>query len=352
MWVRKGDPSHPELTDWRTSGREMMGEPPWTISISAPVEPLHTYRVQGNASQVACLGMQLFQHERGRNRPSAALHPDQLQTAPNGDFELYLGDERPPGVRNWLPLRPGDDLLIIRGVPLSANQTLSPLQLPLTITRVDHREGAFRTLAEREMRAAAFFTSMVLATLEAVPLLNVNAFTPLPLPVQARRYGESLFLVDDVVQESLFVRLRLGEVLEITGRLPHEARHGCFFFSDRWFSLPESRSGHCWLPIQEVQLDEDGTYRLHVSPEDAGYGNWIETGALHEGIFTYRFARPTDPARGTVRPTVRVITSRRGTPAGEMPVRSPRLGEAGFWHAPGAWSVAPVLSGNLRGMLF
>ena len=87
MWVFKADPADPAFTDWMAHGRKTAGDSPYTVYLTTPVSPEHSYRVYGNLGQATYLGFQLYRQAHGFNAPSGVLSQDDLVTDADGDFE-------------------------------------------------------------------------------------------------------------------------------------------------------------------------------------------------------------------------------------------------------------------------
>ena len=47
------------------------------------------------------------------------------------------------------------------------------------------------------------------------------------------------------------------------------------------------------LNDRQLDLDEDGKIRIVLSHTDPGIHNWLDTSGLAQGLFTYRYTRPT-----------------------------------------------------------
>ena len=86
MWIFKADPARPAFTDWMAHGRKTAGDSPWTVYLTTPVSPRHSYRVRGNLGDAAYFGMQLYRQVQGFNAPSAQLAQDGLVVDSGGDF--------------------------------------------------------------------------------------------------------------------------------------------------------------------------------------------------------------------------------------------------------------------------
>ena len=305
MWIFKADPARPAFTDWMAHGRKTAGDSPWTVYLTTPVSPRHSYRVRGNLGDAAYFGMQLYRQVQGFNAPSAQLAQDGLVVDSGGDFEIVVSRERPEGVANWLALTEGDYLLMTREYRYDPS-----LERPVTlaIERIDSQPGVPIPLTERVEKAARYFESIVGSTIEIASLLSVNDYSPPNAEVRMPKYGDSLFPNTETSYDGFFVRLQPGEAIELRGRLPAVWRYVSFVFYDRWYATPDYPAVRCYLTAKDLTFNPDGTYTIYISAEDPGHPNWIQTGGLHEGLFSYRYMVANDNPR----PSVRVV--RPGTP--------------------------------------
>lgn len=300
MWIFKADPARPAFTDWMAHGRKTAGDSPYTVYLSTPVSVRHTYRVWGNLGQATYFGMQLYRQAHGFNAPSGRLSQDNFVVDAGGNFEVILAKEKPEGVTNWLPLADDDYVLMTREYRYDPAQ-----QTPVTvhIERSDALSGAPLPLAGRVEKAARYFEAMILSTMEIASMLAVNDFSPPDAEVRTPKYGDTLFPTKDTSYDGFFVRLRPGEAIELHGRLPGVWRYVSFVFYDRWYATLDYPTVRCYLTAKDLHFNPDGSYTIYLSPEDPGRPNWIQTGGLTEGLFSYRYML----ADSNPHPAVRVV---------------------------------------------
>ena len=176
-----------------------------------------------------------------------------------------------------------------------------PVQV--AIDRVDTLPGAPLPLAARVEKAARYFESIILSTIEIAELLGVNDYSPPNAAVRTPKYGDSLFPNTETYYDGFFVRLQPGEAIELHGRLPEVWRYVSFVFYDRWYATPDYPQVRCYLTAKDLRFNADGTYTLYIAAEDPGRPNWIQTGGLYEGLFSYRYM----VANENPKPAVRVV---------------------------------------------
>jgi hypothetical protein len=286
MWIFKADPAQPAFTDWMAHGRKTAGDSPYTIYQTAPISPRYRYRLYGNLGQATYFGVQLYKYVHGFNALSGVISQDNIVTDAVGNFEIILSHDRPADPVNWLPLAADDYVLMTREYRYDPNQQ-KPVQI--AIERIDGAPGEPPPLAARVAKAAAYFESIVLSTIEIASLLSVNQFSPPNAEVRTPKYGDSLFPNRDTYYDGFFVNLEPGQAVRMSGRLPDRWRYVSFVFYDRWYATLDYPQVRCYLTAKDLQFNPDGTYTIYLSAEDPGHPNWIQMGDLHEGLFSYRY---------------------------------------------------------------
>ncbi|KMO78361.1 DUF1214 domain-containing protein [Mycolicibacterium chlorophenolicum] len=288
MWLQKGDPAAPELTNWEYPWRKYGGDNPTTSYLSAPVSPGRRYRLRGAVGDAVYAGVQVYTRGPGFNAPSANIS-DPLGA--DGEIDLLIGGEQPADDSPWLPLTTGDYLIMVR-----LYHRRPPATVPqLSFTRVDEAAQPELSWAQRALAAEAFFRDAVQSALSVTEVLRaagVNAYPPPDATVHQPRYTGALFPTVDNVYDGFFVSLGPGQALRLQGRAP-SARFFSFVFYDRWFNTPDFRSHRCFLTDSDIAL-EGGSYEVVLGPDDPGHVNWIDTAGLTEGIFAIRCLLPRE----------------------------------------------------------
>lgn len=105
-------------------------------------------------------------------------------------------------------------------------------------------------------------------------------------------------------------KLRPGEVLVIDGE-KSPVRHMSVLLYSSFFNTLDYRNRPVSLTGPHIKTDSQGRFRIVISGEDPGIGNWLDTEGRETGIFVIRWLQPT----GTpTLPTARVmsVTDLRG----------------------------------------
>jgi hypothetical protein len=242
----------------------------------------------------------LYKQVHGFNAPSGVTSSDKLVTDAHGNFEIILSVEKPEGAANWMPLTPDEYVIMTREYRYDpAKQRAARL----TIERIDTNPAEPQPLVDRVAKAISYFESIILSTIEIAGMLSVNQFSPPDAEVRTPKYGDSLFPNRDTYYDGFFVRLKPGQAIRMTGRLPDQWTYISFVFYDRWYATLDYPQVRCYLTARDLTFNADGTYTIYLSPEDPGRANWIQMGALYEGLYSYRYML----ADSNPKPTIEVV---------------------------------------------
>lgn len=286
MWLFKSDPGKPAFTEWMANGRKTAGDSPYTVYLTTPVNVQHSYRLYGKLGQPTYFGLQIYKQIQGFNMPSSVFNQDEIVMDSEDNFEIIVSKDRPADGKNWIPLHDEDFLLMTREYRYDPR-----LQMPvqISIERIDQTSSAPPPLFDRFLKTAEYFKAIVFSTLEIASLLSVNQFSPADAEVRMPKYGDSLFPTKDTFYDGFIVKLQPGEAIKLTGKLPGKWVYTSFVSYDRWYATPDYPSIRCYLTGRDLILNMDGTYTIYISADDPGHPNWIQTGGLYDGLFSYRY---------------------------------------------------------------
>ncbi len=93
-----------------------------------------------------------------------------------------------------------------------------------------------------------------------------------------------------------------GEALEVTGR-PPDTRYWSLLLMSRWMESLDTSFHTTILNCSQVELEDDGTFRILVADRDPGVANWLDTAGHRQGYVLFRWMQAT----GITRPEFRVI---------------------------------------------
>jgi hypothetical protein len=220
------------------------------------------------------------------------LQSSDLEIGVDGDFEIWVGPERPPenpalpGERiNWLPTHPDVGWINIRQyfhdwdrerpaeffIEKVGGEGLSPEplgpekladQLESAIEWVEHGMPYWTEWAQREHLGHPPNTSKRLPPVEdGVKLIS---------------YGCGRF------------DLEPGEAMIFECEVP-KARYWHVALLNFWFETLDYMDHQSCLNGTQIQPDSDGRFRLVVSPTDPGVPNWLDSGGHLHGLTQYRW---------------------------------------------------------------
>jgi hypothetical protein len=224
-------------------------------------------------------------HEPFGDIPEANLFGQQLKTAWDGSFELYLGG--PKRERNWLPTTPGTRKLFLRqGFDRWDEQPAQlriervgmseprPLPTPATMVQAMDWAGSFVTGLMNDWPDHPYLYS------SAVDAVNVNRFPAEPggdLASDKKRGRAAANMCWQLAgDEALIVEFDAHDGFWMITNM------GVFFNSMDYLYRPVS-----YTPSR-TKVDSDGKVRLILSHDDPGYHNWLDTQGFERGNVTYR----------------------------------------------------------------
>jgi len=293
------DTRYPELHAFCTPHRKLGGDAADFSYLQAWIDGQSVYRISGHRGTARFLNFTVqgprpekqpgtdwpSLHDPFGDIPEANLFGHQLETAPDGRFELYLGGpERAP---NWLPTTAGSRKLFVRQgfdrwdelparMRIERIDTTEPRPLPTPETMVEAMDWAGRFVAA----VMADWPDHPYHYSPAVDARNVNAFAQDAAAdggADARR-GRSVAhmcwaLAPD---EALIVEFDRHEHFWMLTNM------GVFFNSMDYLYRPVSYTPN------RTRVDSDGKVRLVLSHDDPGYHNWLDTQGFVRGNLTYR----------------------------------------------------------------
>lgn len=275
--------------------------------LRAKIDPTQSYRLRFDPRGVRELiistpegDMQLEQYRVFEER-----HLTDLRTGADGQVEIVLSPA-PAGSEdvNWITLHPGVDHVLVRVYVADWERDAVPT---LSIERIGNEGGAPArlepaVLAERLDQAAHWIEHTVLywhrflATRRDAGPANVLA-PPRAVPGGAADilYGGGWWNLDD------------DHALLIECEVPR-ARYWSFqLYSMPWFESLDIANRISSLNREQMQIDDDGSFRVVVAAADPGIPNWLDTEGRTEGLVSYRWVWSEPASTPTPAPTARCV---------------------------------------------
>jgi hypothetical protein len=328
------DTRYPVLHAFCTPLRKLGGDAADFTYRQAWIDGSHVYRISGNTGTARFLNFTVqgprpetqpgtgwpSLHEPFGDIPEANLFKHQLETEPDGSFELLVGGER--RARNWLPTTPCSRKLFIRQgfdrwdetparltIERLGMEAPRPLPTPEAICTAIGWAGDFVTGVMRDWPDHPYLYSG-----GAVDPACVNAFPPDPAgdaTTDAKRGRAAANLCWELAaDEALIVEFEAHEGFWMVTMM------GAFFNSMDYLYRPVS-----YTPARTA-VDGDGKVRLVLAHDDPGHANWLDTQGFVRGNLTYRNIMSSAATR------FRTQVVKRGALDAAMPRDSARVGPA------------------------
>jgi len=308
----EADPDHPRLASIVSPARKLQGDNPDAIYHYARIRGDRAYRIFGTVGLECYTSFTIH----GRSPDGAMAGPllgdvndRQFEVAGDGSYSLVLSATEQPG--NWLRLDPAAHCVVVRSyfqLATSAQndpdvhvhigiEPLDPVGPPPPLS-----DEAF---ADRLREGVAFLRQTTVGQTmpdapSAVPFVS-NEPNVLPTPFSFRGSGLPVPGAADIVYALARWQLEPEEALEMTGTLPDCAFANVMLWNRHMQTL-EYRNRRCSLNMSQIQLEQDGTYRIVIAHRDPGVPNWLDCEGHRHGTIFWRFLLPeTDPTRTTCR---------------------------------------------------
>ncbi|WP_197373819.1 DUF1214 domain-containing protein [Mycolicibacterium baixiangningiae] len=297
--LETAEPRYPIVHAFCTPLRKLGGDCADFTYHQAWIDGKETYRITGNRGTAPFFNITVqgprgsgpeVLHEPFGDIPEVNLLGDALTTAPDGDFELYVGGPRRDP--NWLPTTPESRKLFIRQgfdrwdeqpavVRIERVDMASPRPLPTPADMVaamgwagDFVDGVMRDWPEYPF------------TYGGVDAEHPNRFPAVdPTSDDGKRGRAAVNMYWELdVDEALVIEFDAHDGLWTLTNM------GVFFNSMDYLYRPVS-----YTPSRTV-TDSDGKIRVVLTHDDPGCHNWLDTQGFSRGNVTYRHLLDGQPA--------------------------------------------------------
>ena len=314
--LETADPAFPQIHYFTTPTMKLGGDVTDFTYRQAWISGEHTYRIKGKRGTARFFNVTVQGpkpalmangnpplHEPFGDTPEANITAQQLRTADDGSFELFIGGDQPHDLshaENWLPTTPGSRKLFIREGFDAWDETPTPL----TIERV----GLFTgnppgpkplPTPSRMIEAMDWAGDFVSGLMRDWPEHSWTNSAGVCDPTKPNQFpGASANTAEDAKRgrlaahmvwklepdEALIVEMDWHDGFFIFGM------GGAFVGSMDFLHRPVS-----YTPAR-TRVDSDGTIRLVLAHTDPGIANWLDTQTFAEGNLTYRNLLSQQPA--------------------------------------------------------
>ena len=306
----RSDPWHPSLGQISRTDLYKWGlDCPDAAYRGSAIKGDLTYRVWGNLGSVHYLSFQV--NEGMRNHGN--IRGDELQTEPDGSFELWIGPDERPG--NWLRTPPEAGQLIVRQFfyDWDAEQPAT-----LRIERVsggDPPPGDDATFptperVARQLRGVGTFLNGMAKVWNDAEVegqkTSRNAFQPATAKPETGGAEENINgwgHFDLSPDEALIVEVE-----------PAQAHYWSLHVGNFWWESLDYATRQTSLNGKQAALDDDDLFRAVIAHEDPGVPNWLDTMGHLVGPMLFRWV-VSDSAPEPVCTVVPFADVRRHLPA-------------------------------------
>jgi hypothetical protein len=293
------DPRYPLIHPFCSPTRKLGGDCADFTYQQAWIDGQSMYRITGNRGTARFFNITVqgprpegpgVLHEPFGDVPEANLFGDQLTTAKDSGFELYIGGQRREP--NWIPTTPGSRKLFIR----QGFDRWDERPARLSIERVDMASPKPLPTPETMIAAMGWAGDFVTGLMNDWPEFpfshggvdaeHPNRFPDVESDAADAKRGRAAVNMHWVLapDEALIIEFDAHDGLWSFTNM------GVFFNSMDFLYRPVS-----YTPSRTT-VDSDGKVRLILAHDEPGYHNWIDTQCFERGNITYRHMLEGEPA--------------------------------------------------------
>jgi len=280
--------SDPDRPRWQGLDLVKIGaDNPDNVYLSAPVRGSASYRITGTRGSIAYVsfGSKANRYAKdGTMASTGELRNDDLHVDPDGSVEIFVGQERPAGAKNWLPLAEDSTMIVLRESYLDRTterpgswdiERLGQTAPPGPLT-TEHVVRSLQRTSLGVMGTAATFAAWTEMFMDAP-----NQLLPREQEFYQRAGGDP-----EIFYLHGYWELEPGQAWVIETEVP-DAPYWNFQLSNWWM---ESLDWDKRITVNKHTAKLDGNrLTLVVSDKDPGYGNWIDTTGHTSGTALIRW---------------------------------------------------------------
>jgi hypothetical protein len=243
----------------------------------------NTYRLWGNRGTARYVGLQTM----AGMASTANVLLDEIELAPNGDFEMILSADEQPG--NWMKLADDATQLVVRHFfydwDTEVASTLSIEQLsgePAT-AKMSEPADPQAAMARQLVALGDFVEANLDFFLQFARPENPNTFNP---PFDGTAMGAA------AENRPVIGSFQLGPdealVVEVE---PPQGLYWSYSIGNPWWETIDYGRHQSSLNGYQALPDDDGILRVVIAHEDPGIANWLDTAGHSEGPVILRCVR-------------------------------------------------------------
>ncbi len=318
FWL-EAKPNRPVFRPYVTPTRKLLGCNPDSVYYFAAIRDDQTYKITGNAAAATFTS---FTIEKGSSEGHAArgsiaaISDLEMEIAPDGSYEITVSRNKPKR-GNWLKLSKGASQITTRHYHESRQKVaaLPGRVVPIQISVVDpeplEQYGGDEEVAQHLEWVANFVRDHAAMTFKKTTPEMAAALGWVSLvPNQFKAPGQWMSASGDQAYgnthawyNSTFYELEQDEALVITGRFP-PCRFANIVLWNSFMQSYDFANRQISLNRNQVEYEEDGSFKMVVAHNDPGVPNWLDTEGRGRGNIYWRFIFPTETP---TRPETQVV---------------------------------------------
>jgi len=279
--VEYTDANNPEFRHTESSHRKIFGDCPDADYLQAPIDLRNNrrYKITGKIpAGTIYIGIMLY----GRGGSIGKRLTDaELNTDHNGNFELLIAANPK---QNPDLLGEGDESLVMVRQYFTDRRVQQPIKLQIelldktaVLKPLDPSWLAKRIELSSRMLESVF--SRTLAAYQRISKLPANTFVDIPVDL--------LFPTPDTSYKICWYDMQDNQAIIVSGTLP-KARYFGFTLYNAWLESYDYTNHSVILNHEQIELDENGQFKIHIAEKNAGYSNWLDTAGHKSGYFVAR----------------------------------------------------------------
>ncbi|MEE3326541.1 MAG: DUF1214 domain-containing protein [Myxococcota bacterium] len=299
------DPKRPLFHRWLSTTKKLLGDNPDAVYYGAIVDPAGSYRIRGNVHGACYTSYSVETGAQDGHLSKgviSTLNDTEFDVAADGSYEIIASPDPQP--RNWLRLEPGAGSITTRHYwEWERNVASDPtFHVPLVIEPLEDPGGApamddaaiaagLRRVINFVRGATVDFPDLPPEVMPSWVSNDVNVF-------DNSAYEENNTEIGYAAADNAYLQTRydLGpdQALVMRGRFPRCRFANVVIWNHR-LQTPPYRYRQVSLNRNQIQYEEDGSYRIVIAHRDPGVPNWIDTAGLPTGMVFWRFLLPQEP---------------------------------------------------------
>jgi hypothetical protein len=324
LCVEHADPDHPRFARMVDPAWQWGLDMPDCLYLYAPLRGDAAYRVWGRRGSAHHVDLQVNWGHFAEGDIAAwgtvsSASADELEVGEDGSLELWLGGETRP--RNWLPVAPNAEFLLVRQY-FADWETEQPADL--LIERIGGggppppiRQGQIAERLARLVRwldrGGALWQRMSRGLVEGMAPNTLVVTKPADSDQRAGLRGQAYGIGNFhcAPDEAVIVRFR-----------PPRCRHWSVSLANWWWESLDFAERQTSLNGRQARLDADGAFRGVIAQVDPGVPNWLDPSGHARGTLALRFLLADEA------PRVELERAPLARLASQLPPGTPRVSPA------------------------